>query len=300
MSRIKLLSDVVISQIAAGEVVQRPASVVKELIDNSLDAGAGRILVEVDRGGNDRIRVVDDGCGMTRDELPLAVHRHATSKIELESDLQSIRTNGFRGEALAAISSVSKVEIVSRTHGERQGCRLLVEGGVQVSLEPTGAAPGTSVQVDDLFYNTPARRKFMKSPATEFDRVGQVVIRAAMARSDLHFELTHNGRRSRQFTPVPSTADRLVQILGAETVADLLPVDYAAEDIQIEGFTSRPTTHRKTASDLSFFINGRFIRDKILLRALAEAYRASLPQRRYPVTVLFINLDPSPSVSKPV
>ena len=293
MSQIKVLSDVVISQIAAGEVVQRPASVVKELVDNSLDAGSGRILVEVDKGGNERIRVTDDGCGMGAEDLPLAVHRHATSKIELESDLQTIRTHGFRGEALAAISSVSKVEIVSRMHGERKGHRLVVEGGEQVCLEPTGAAPGTSIQVSDLFYNTPARRKFMKTPTTEFDRVGQVVTRAAMTFPDIHFELIHNGRRTRQYTPAPSIADRLVQILGTETVGDLLPVDLANESIQIEGFTSRPTTHRKTASDLYFFVNQRFVRDKILIRALSEAYRASLPQRRYPVTVLFLTLDPS-------
>ncbi len=293
MSRIKLLSDVVISQIAAGEVVQRPASVVKELIDNSLDAGAGRILVEVDQGGNDRIRIVDDGCGMTREELPFAVHRHATSKIELESDLQSIRTHGFRGEALAAISSVAKVEIVSRTHGERQGHRLLIEGGTRVSLEPIGSAPGTSLLVSDLFFNTPARRKFLKTATTEFDRVGQIVTRAAMTFPEIHFELSHNGRRVRQFTPTPSAADRLVQILGEETVGDLLPVDFANESIQIEGFTSRPTTHRNTAGDLYFFVNKRFIRDKILMRSLAEAYRASLPQRRYPVTVLFLNVDPA-------
>ncbi|MCA9445821.1 MAG: DNA mismatch repair endonuclease MutL [Candidatus Omnitrophica bacterium] len=293
MSRIKVLSDVVISQIAAGEVVQRPASVVKELIDNSLDAGAGRISVEVDQGGNDRIQVTDDGCGMSREELPLAVHRHATSKIELESDLQTIRTHGFRGEALAAISSVSKVEIVSRTHGERQGHKLTIEGGEHVSLGPTGAAPGTSVRVSELFYNTPARRKFMKTATTEFDRVGQVVTRAAMMFPGIHFELSHNDRRTRNYTPAPSAADRLVQILGTETVEDLLPVDFANEDIQIEGFTSRPTTHRKTAGDLYFFVNQRFIRDKILMRSLSEAYRASLPQRRYPVTVLFITLDPA-------
>jgi len=293
MSRIKLLSDVVISQIAAGEVVQRPANVVKELIDNSLDAGSGRIVVEVDQGGNERIRVIDDGCGMTREELPMAVHRHATSKIELESDLQSIRTHGFRGEALAAISSVSKVEIVSRTHGERQGHRLLIEGGERVSLEPTGAAPGTSIAVTDLFFNTPARKKFMKTATTEFDRVGQVLTRAAMMFPDIHFELSHNGRRTRHYTPAPSAIDRLVQILGAETVECLLPVDFANDDIQIEGFTGRPTLHRKTAGDLYFFVNQRFIRDKILMRALSEAYRASLPQRRYPVTVLFIAVDPS-------
>ncbi|MCA9449566.1 MAG: hypothetical protein KC931_20770, partial [Candidatus Omnitrophica bacterium] len=169
----------------------------------------------------------------------------------------------------------------------------VVEGGVQVALDPTGAAPGTSIRVTDLFYNTPARRKFLKTATTEFDRVGQVVTRAAMTFPDLHFELSHNDRRIRQYTPVPSAIDRLVQILGNETVADLLPVDFANDDIQIEGFTSRPTTHRKTASDLYFFVNQRFVRDKILMRSLAEAYRASLPQRRYPVSVLFLTVDPA-------
>jgi DNA mismatch repair protein MutL len=290
MSRIKILSEVVASQIAAGEVVQRPASVVKELIENSLDAGAGRITVEVERGGNDLIRVVDDGCGMDKEDLPVALRRHATSKIELESDLLSIQTHGFRGEALAAISSVSKTEIVSRPQGERQGHRLYAEGGEIVSLEPAGCPPGTAITVSELFYNTPARKKFMKAASTEIERVGDVLLRTALCNPHLHLELSHNGRRSRHYPPVPSAADRMIQVLGANLTGDLLPVDYSNDRIQIVGFASRPTTHRKTAGDLYFFVNKRFIRDKILMRALIEAYRASLPQRRYPVVALFLTL----------
>jgi len=292
MPRIKILPETVASQIAAGEVVQRPASVVKELVDNGLDAGAGRIVVEVEKGGNQLVRVADDGCGMSEEDLPLCLRRHATSKIELETDLHSIRTHGFRGEALAAISSVSKTEIVSRLSGERKGCRLYAEGGEILNLEPVGAPPGTSVTVSDLFYNTPARKKFMKSATTEMERVGEVVVRAALGNPNLHFELSHNGRRSRHYPPVPGCADRLVQILGEETAAEILTVNHATDRIQIEGFISRPTQHRKSAADLYFFVNRRFVRDRILMRALAEAYRASLPQRRYPVAVLFLELPP--------
>jgi DNA mismatch repair protein MutL len=290
MSRIKILSDVVASQIAAGEVVQRPASVVKELVDNALDAGAGRISVEVEKGGTVSLRVTDDGCGIPAEDLPLALKRHATSKIELESDLRSIQTHGFRGEALAAISSVSKIEIVSRLPSERQGNRMTAEGGENLRVEPCGCPPGTSVSVSDLFYNTPARRKFMKSATTEMERIGAILLRAALSNPSLHFELSHNGKLSRRYAAVPSAVDRIVQIFGEELIDELLPVDYAGGGVQIEGFCSRPTTHRKTAGDLYFFVNGRFIRDKILLRALIEAYRASLPQRRYPVAVLFLSL----------
>jgi DNA mismatch repair protein MutL len=292
MPAIKILPEVVASQIAAGEVVQRPASVVKELIDNSLDAGAGRISVQVEKGGNQLIRVVDDGCGISKEDLPVALRRHATSKIELETDLRSIRTHGFRGEALAAISSVSKTEIVSRLHGERQGCRLYAEASEVRVVEPVGAPPGTSVTVSDLFYNTPARKKFMKTATTEMDRVGEVVLRAALSYPDLHFELSHNGKRARHYPPVPSCADRLVQVFGNQLMKDILPVDHTNERIQIEGFASRPTTHRKSAGDMYFFVNRRFVRDRILMKALSEAYRASLPQRRYPVVVLFIELSP--------
>lgn len=292
MSRIRILSEFVASQIAAGEVVQRPASVVKELIDNSLDAGAGRVRVEIEKGGNSVIRVEDNGCGMSKDELPMSLRRHATSKIENESDLHAIQTYGFRGEALAAISSVSKVEIISRLPSERHGHRMIAVGGEVESIDPTAAPPGTVITVSDLFFNTPARRKFLKSQPTELERVSEVFVRAAITQPRLHFELEHNKRRLRLFAPSPSTLDRLVQVLGNELVGELLPVDYTNERVQITGFTSRATTHRNTASDLYFYVNQRFVRDRILLRALLEAYRASLPQRRYPVSVLFIDLPP--------
>ncbi|MCG3196315.1 MAG: DNA mismatch repair endonuclease MutL [Candidatus Omnitrophica bacterium] len=292
MSRIKILPEVVASQIAAGEVVQRPASVVKELIENSLDAGAGRIRLEVDKGGNSKIRVVDDGCGMSREELPIALRRHATSKIEAEADLVAIRTFGFRGEALAAISSVSKVELISREQGAREGSRLLAVGGEVTALEPVGCPPGTSVTISDLFFNTPARRKFLKSPSTEMDRVSEIFLRTAIAHPSLHLEISHNSKRARNLTAVPSTLDRLVQIFGRDLVEELLPVEFANDRIQVTGFTSRPTTHRNSAADIYFHVNRRFVRDRLLLRALSEAYRASLPQRRYPVTVLFLELAP--------
>ena len=290
MSRIKILPEVVASQIAAGEVVSRPASAVKELIDNSLDAGASRITVSVEKGGNHSIRVEDDGCGMSEEELPIALRRHATSKIESESDLLSISTHGFRGEALAAIASVSHVEIISRPHGEKRGKRLLAIGGEVSTIEPVATPPGTSVLITDLFFNTPVRKKFLKSPTTEMDRTSETVLRTAISYPGIHFELLHNGKKARHLPPVPSTIDRLVQIWSSGLAEELLPVDYANDRMQITGFTSRPTTHRKSTSDIYFYVNNRFVRDRILLRALSEAYRASLPQRRYPVVVLFLSL----------
>lgn len=292
MTRIHLLSEHVASQIAAGEVVQRPASVVRELVDNSLDAGAGRISIEVAKGGNTLIRVTDDGCGMSQEDLPMALRRHATSKIESEADLMSIRTFGFRGEALAAISSVSHVELVSRQPSERHGYRLEAAGNEVKSVEPIGVPPGTRVTVSDLFFNTPARKKFLKSPTTEMDRVIEIFLRTAMSNPSIHFELIHNERKVRTLPPVPSRIDRLLQIFGGEVVSELLAVDYMNDLIQVAGFTSRATLHRNTASDIYFFVNGRFVRDRLLLRSLIESYRASLPQRRYPVTVLFIQLPP--------
>jgi DNA mismatch repair protein MutL len=292
MNRIKILSEHVASQIAAGEVVQRPASVIKELIDNSLDAGAGRISVEVEKGGTSRMRVSDDGCGISLEDLPMALRRHATSKIEAASDLMSIQTFGFRGEALAAISSVAHVEVVSRLPSDRQGHRLFAVGGEVQALEPAGAPPGTTVTVSELFFNTPARRKFLKSVTTEMERINEIILRTAISWPSLHLDLAHNGKKARVLPPVPACIDRLVQLFGQELAPELLPVDFGTENLQITGFTSRATLHRNTASDLYFFVNRRFVRDRLLLRGLMEAYKASLPQRRYPVSVLFIEMDP--------
>lgn len=291
MNRIKVLPEQVASQIAAGEVVQRPASVIKELIDNSLDAGAGRISVEVDKGGTTRMRVADDGCGISLEDLPMALRRHATSKIESASDLMAIQTYGFRGEALAAISSVAHIEIVSRLPSDRQGHRLYAVGGEVQILEPSGAPPGTTVTVSELFYNTPARRKFLKSVTTEMERINEVILRTAISWPNLHIDLMHNGKKARLLPPVPACIDRLVQLFGQDLTSELLPVDYATEQLQITGFTSRATLHRNTAADLYFFVNRRFVRDRLLLRGLMEAYKASLPQRRYPVSILFLEMD---------
>ena len=292
MNRIKILSEQVASQIAAGEVVQRPASVIKELIDNSLDAGAGRISVEVDRGGTTRMRVSDDGCGISLEDLPMALRRQATSKIEAASDLMAIQTYGFRGEALAAIASVAHVEIVSRLPSDRQGHRLYAVGGEVQALEPSGAPPGTTVTVSELFFNTPARRKFLKSVTTEMERINEVILRTSISWPSLHIDLSHNSKKARVLPPAPACIDRLVQLFGKDLASELLPVDYATEQLQITGFTSRATLHRNTASDLYFFVNRRFVRDRLLLRGLMEAYKASLPQRRYPVSILFLEMDP--------
>lgn len=297
-NKIKLLSEQVANQIAAGEVVERPASIVKELMENSLDAGAIRVVVEVEQGGRRLIRVVDDGFGMSRDDVLLSLERHATSKIRASSDLFSIQTLGFRGEALPSIASVSEMTLVTREEDSESGVRVRLEAGVIKSVSEAGVPPGTEIVIRKLFSNVPARRKFLKSIETELGHITTLVSNMALARPDVHVTLIHNGR---VIYDLPSSSDlsgRLRHALGADALRQLMPVDRTFSEVlhqgelRIHGFVSGPSYTRSSTRSLHVFVNRRFVRDRLINHAVFESYRTLVPKGRYPLVVLFIDLPP--------
>jgi DNA mismatch repair protein MutL len=291
MSAIRVMPELLISQIAAGEVVERPASVLKELLENSLDAGAAEIQVTLAAGGAKRVQVDDDGGGIAHADLALAFARHATSKIGSLADLESVATMGFRGEALASIAAVARVELVSRSRGESRAWSLAAEGGASGEARPAARAPGTTVAVADLYFNTPARRKFLRTEATEFGHCEEVFRRIALARPDLAFTLKHNGRVSAQLKP-HSLAARSTALLGEEFAAASVPLDVQAGPLRLRGFAGTPQAARNRADAQYFYVNGRFVRDRMLAHAVREAYRDTLHGERQPAFVLFLELDP--------
>jgi len=291
MSRIKILPENLANQIAAGEVVERPASVVKELMENSLDAGAKRISIEVELGGRRLIKVSDDGVGMTSEDALLAFERHATSKIETADDLSSISTLGFRGEALASIASVSRVELSTKTDVSDVGAKVSIEAGKILEVSEIGRSRGTTLTIRDLFFNTPARRKFMRSESTENFHISSIVTHYALSRPDLAVDLTSNGREIIRVSPAMDMRERVYQIFGRTLLDSLIPLRGGRSEVCIvEGFTSAPRERRSSKDSQYFFVNGRFVRDKVLASALSEGYRAVLPHGSYPVSVLFIEL----------
>jgi len=295
---IRVLSEVVAAQIAAGEVVERPASVVKELIENALDAGATSIRVEVEQGGQRLIRVSDDGVGIPAGEIALAFERHATSKLESVADLDHIATLGFRGEALASIASVARVTLVSRWREGDAGAEIQVEGGETRHVRPVGAPVGTVVTVENLFFNTPARRKFLKGESTERRHINQLVTRYAMAYPHVRFRLEQDGREQFHSTGSGDLADVLVEVFGLDVVREMLevsPQPPARADlppVEVYGFTSVPALHRANRLQIILFVNGRSIQDQSLTYAVAQAYHTLLPQGKHPVAVLLITLPP--------
>jgi DNA mismatch repair protein MutL len=291
MRNIRELPELLISQIAAGEVVERPASVLKELLENSLDAGATQIQVALDQGGAKRVQVDDDGAGIVREDLGLAFARHATSKIGTLEDLEGVATMGFRGEALASIAAVARVELVSRARDAAHAWSLAAEGGAPRELRPAARAPGTTVAVQDLYFNTPARRKFLRTEATEFGHCDEVFRRVALARSELAFSLKHNGRVSAHLAPQPAEA-RAAALLGADFAAASVPVEARAGPLRLHGLAGTPQAARNRADAQYFYVNGRFVRDRLLSHAVREAYRDTLHGERQPAFVLFLELDP--------
>ncbi|MDR2301215.1 MAG: DNA mismatch repair endonuclease MutL [Deltaproteobacteria bacterium] len=290
-SRIKLLPENLINRIAAGEVVERPASVLKELLENSLDAGATRIEVDIESGGKKLIRVADNGHGLNREELFLCLERHATSKLSADSDLFSISTLGFRGEALPSIASVSKLTIVSQPENE-SGHKLKVEGGKILDLSPAPTNQGTVIEVRDLFFNVPARRKFLKTDATETAHLVEATQRYALSRTDLRLKLRDHGREILSVDEHNDSQARAIKILGRDLASKLLPFAQEKDDLKIGGFLCAPEA-AKSGSNLFVFVSGRPVRDKLINKAIIQGYGRALPQGRFPAGVVFIELDPS-------
>jgi len=289
MSHIRLLPDILISQIAAGEVVERPASVLKELVENSLDAGATRIDVQIEEGGVRLIRVLDDGGGIGKDDLPLALARHATSKIGTLDDLERVASFGFRGEALASIASVARLSIASRTADDSHAWKI---DGANARIAPAALAGGTVIEVADLYFNTPARRKFLKSEATEYGHCDEVLRRMALARPEVAFTLSHNKSAKLRLTATDA-ARRAREILGDDFFAHSRGVEVAAGPLRLSGFAALPAYSRASRDAQYFFVNGRFVRDKLLAHAAREAYADILHGARHPAYCLFLELDPA-------
>ncbi|MVW76937.1 DNA mismatch repair endonuclease MutL [Pseudomonas xionganensis] len=296
-SRIQLLSPRLANQIAAGEVVERPASVIKELLENSLDSGASRIEVEVEQGGIKLLKVRDNGGGISADDLPLALARHATSKIRELEDLEQVMSLGFRGEALASISSVARLTLTSRTAEAEQAWQVETEGrDMQPRVQPAAHPVGTSVEVRDLFFNTPARRKFLKTEKTEFDHLQEVIKRLALARFDVAFHLRHNGKTVLGLHEAPdelSRARRVAAVCGPAFLEQALPIDIERNGLHLWGWVGLPTFSRSQADLQYFYVNGRMVRDKLVAHAVRQAYRDVLFNGRHPTFVLFLEIDPA-------
>jgi DNA mismatch repair protein MutL len=314
MGRIRILTDQVANQIAAGEVVDRPASVVKELLENSLDAGATRIVVEVEAGGRKLIRISDNGMGMVRDDALLAFERHATSKIRSSDDLLTISTLGFRGEALPSIASIARVEVQTRAAGEASGTHLEIVGGKILRVDDSGLPQGTTIAVRDLFFNTPARRKFLRAESTELSHVTALVTHYALANPDKHFELHSATHALLIAPPVSKAAERIFQIFGGDMLDQLISSaaerafdraglpepppwkqdeDYAPPDpgfLRVSGFVSKPELQKLNRNSIYVFVNQRLIRDRLILHAVSEAYRNVIPPTSFPVVLLFLEM----------
>ncbi|SIS22694.1 DNA mismatch repair protein MutL [Aquipseudomonas alcaligenes] len=294
--RIQLLSPRLANQIAAGEVVERPASVAKELLENSLDAGARRVDVEVEQGGIKLLRIRDDGCGIPPDDLPLALARHATSKIRELEDLEAVSSLGFRGEALASISSVARLTMTSRTAEAEQAWQVETEGrDMEARVQPAAHPVGTSVEVRDLFFNTPARRKFLRAEKTEFDHLQEVIKRLALARFDVAFHLRHNGKTVFALHEAPdeiSRARRVASVCGPAFLEQALPIEVERSGLRLWGWVGLPTFSRSQADLQYFYVNGRMVRDKLVAHAVRQAYRDVLFNGRHPTFVLFLEIDP--------
>ena len=287
MPEIKLLTKETIDKIAAGEVVDRPSSVVKELVENAIDAGATAVTVEIKDGGTSLIRITDNGCGIAQDQVRIAFLRHSTSKIRSIEDLLSVSSLGFRGEALSSISAVSRVELVTKTRDSLTGSRYIIEGGEEKDLEEIGAPDGTTFLVRDLFYNTPARRKFLKTPQTEGNYISDIVEKLALSHPEVSFKYIQNNQTKLHTSGNGNRRDLIYHVFGRDITASLLPVDLSNEYFSVSGFIGKPVVTRGNRNYENYFINGRFVRSSLLAKGIEDAYKNYLMQHQYPFTVLY-------------
>jgi DNA mismatch repair protein MutL len=285
---IQILPESLVKRIAAGEVIERPLSVVKELLENSIDAGSSRIEIKLEEGGIESITVIDNGSGIPKDDIPKLLHRHSTSKIVTEDDLYTISTLGFRGEALYSIASVTKLRIRTRHHDDTEGTELVSEDG-RIEIHTISAPIGTTIESTGLFYNTPARRKFLKSPSSEYQKIAEVVTRYVLAYPSISFELLHNGKSVLKSLG-GSPQDPLIALWGAKVASQMLPVDFRAGEIRITGFISSPALSRTNRKDITIFVNGRLVRDSTIAASIERAYHGNLPPGRFPIAILKIEL----------
>ena len=287
MPNIAILNQETIDKIAAGEVVERPCSVVKELVENAIDAGSTAITVEIKEGGISFIRITDNGCGIERDQVAVAFYRHSTSKIRSAEDLLTVKSLGFRGEALSSISAVARVELITKTYDELTGTRYVIEGSKELSNEEIGAPDGTTFIVKDLFYNVPARRKFLKTAQTEGSYISDMVEKLALSHPDISFKFINNNQTKLHTSGNGNRKDIIYHIFGREISSSLLEVKHECEYFKVEGFIGKPVITRGNRNYENYFINGRYVKSNILSRAIEEAYKSFLMQHQYPFTVLY-------------
>jgi len=293
MNRIQILPEHIANKIAAGEVVQRPASAVKELVENSIDAESTKIIVEIEGGGGDLIRIIDNGHGMSREDVALAFERHATSKIATVEDLDTIKSFGFRGEALPSIAAVSQVEVVTCQKDAVSGTLLRIDGGIVKEIRDVGAPTGTNIMIRNLFFNVPARRKFLKTTITEMGHINHIVSKIAMSHPHIAFKLIHNGSEIMNVQQTDSLLERVSSFLGQEMVKDILPIQLLTDWLEITGFLLPPSHTRPNREMQSLFVNNRYIVNKTISHAIYAGYHTMLPGGRYPIVVMFLKIDPS-------
>ena len=291
MANIQVLDQITIDKIAAGEVIERPSSIVKELVENAIDAGATAVTVEIKEGGISFIRITDNGCGIPKEEVPLAFLRHSTSKIRTVEDLSTVASLGFRGEALSSIAAISQVELLTKTRESLLGTRYVIEGGKEKKIEDAGAKDGTTFLIHQIFYNTPARRKFLKTPMTEASHVNELMIRLALSHPEVSFEFINNGQSKLHTSGNGRLKDVIYQVFGREVTQNLLEVDEAIPGLKVTGFIGKPLISRGNRNYENYYINGRYVKSNIIAKAIEDAYKDFTMQHKYPFTVLHFVMD---------
>ncbi|MBQ8803556.1 MAG: DNA mismatch repair endonuclease MutL [Tyzzerella sp.] len=291
MSNIQVLDQITIDKIAAGEVIERPASIVKELVENAIDAGATAVTVEIKEGGISFIRITDNGCGIPKEEVPLAFLRHSTSKIRCVEDLTTVASLGFRGEALSSIAAIAQVELITKPKDSLLGTRYQIEGGVEKRIEDTGARDGSTFLIHQIFYNTPARRKFLKTPMTEASHVNELMIRLALSHPEVSFEFINNGQSKLHTSGNGRLKDVIYQVFGREITQNLLEVDEAIPGLKVTGYIGKPLISRGNRNYENYYINGRYVKSNIIAKAIEDAYKDFTMQHKYPFTVLHFTMD---------